>query len=74
MKLEMCLLMWKLSQNEEYIGTFKKHVETLHYIASWYNDRKSRKMLENAESVRKWLKMQENIRKWLKMLENAGKC
>jgi hypothetical protein len=29
---EKCLLMLNLSQNEEYIGTFKKHVETLHCI------------------------------------------
>ena len=30
MKQEICLSMWNLWQNEEYIGTFKKHVETLH--------------------------------------------
>ena len=51
----MCLLMWKLSQNEEYIGTFKKHVETLHCIVFWYNARKSRKMLENVRKCRETL-------------------
>ena len=30
LKQELCLSMWNLWQNEEYIGTFKKHVETLH--------------------------------------------
>jgi hypothetical protein len=59
-----------------FIGTFKKHVETLHCIASSYNDRKRRKTLENAEKL---YKMLENVRtfykyvsKCRKTLENAG--
>jgi hypothetical protein len=40
-------------KEQECLGTFKKHEETLHCIASLYNDRKCRKTLENVRKCRK---------------------